>query len=100
MAVFIVSRVDIADPDRMAEYMQAAPATVEAFGGRYVVRTGNIAVIEGEERCDRMVVLEFPTREQALAWYHSELYRPLRDLRWQVAKASILLLDPTAVPAS
>ncbi|MCZ0737973.1 DUF1330 domain-containing protein [Phreatobacter sp. AB_2022a] len=100
MAVFIVSRVDIAEPERMTEYMRAAPATVEAFGGRYVVRTGNIQVIEGTATCDRMVVLEFPTREQALGWYHSELYRPLRDLRWQVAKASILLLDPSAATAS
>ncbi len=93
MAVYIVSRVDITDPERMAGYMQAAPATVEAFGGRYVVRSGNIEVIEGEQHCDRVVVLEFPTREQALAWYNSQDYRSLRDLRWQAAKASIMLLQ-------
>jgi uncharacterized protein (DUF1330 family) len=93
MAVYIVSRVDITDPERMAGYMQAAPATVETFGGRYIARTGNIEVIEGEQRCDRVVVLEFPTREQALAWYHSEEYRPLRDERWQAATASIMLLQ-------
>lgn len=93
MAVYVVSRVDISDPERMAAYMQAAPATVEAFGGRYIIRTGNIEVIEGDQTCDRMVVLEFPTRDQVLAWYNSEIYRPLRDLRWQVAKASIVLLQ-------
>ncbi|MDI1262271.1 MAG: DUF1330 domain-containing protein [bacterium] len=93
MPVFIVSRVDITDPARMADYMQAAPATVEAFGGRYIVRTGNIEVIEGEQHCDRVVVLEFPTRDQALAWYNSQDYRPLRDARWQASKASIMLLQ-------
>lgn len=93
MAVYIVSRVDITDPERMAGYMQAAPATVEAFGGKYIVRTGNIEVIEGTQRCDRVVVLEFPTREQALAWYKSDAYRPLRDVRWEAAKASIMLME-------
>ncbi len=93
MAVYIVSRVDISDPERMAGYMKAAPATVEAFGGKYIVRTGNIEVIEGEQTCDRVVVLEFPTREQALAWYNSQDYRPLRDARWQAASASIMLLQ-------
>lgn len=93
MAVYIVSRVDISDPERMAGYMTAAPATVEAFGGKYIVRTGNIEVIEGDQTCDRVVVLEFPTREQALAWYNSQDYRPLRDVRWQAANASIMLLQ-------
>jgi uncharacterized protein (DUF1330 family) len=39
------------------------------------------------------VVLEFPTREQALAWYNSHEYRPLRETRWQAAKSSILLVQ-------
>jgi uncharacterized protein (DUF1330 family) len=93
MAVYIVSRVDIIDPERMAGYMKAAPATVEMFGGKYIVRTGNIEVVEGTQHCDRVVVLEFPTREQALAWYNSEAYRPLRDVRWEAAKASIMLME-------
>jgi uncharacterized protein (DUF1330 family) len=93
MTVYIVSRVDITDPELMAGYMKAAPATVEAHGGRYIVRTGDIEVIEGKTRCDRVVVLEFPTREQALAWYNSDDYRKLRDVRWQAATASILLLQ-------
>ena len=92
MSVFIVSRVDIRDPEQMAAYMQAAPATVAAFGGTYIVRSGNIEVVEGDQRCDSVVVLEFPTREQALAWYHSQEYRPLRDLRQASASASIMLV--------
>lgn len=92
MAVYIVSRVDIADQERMKDYMAAAPATVEAHGGRYIVRSGNINVLEGDQTCDRVVVLEFPTREQAMGWYNSQDYRPLRDERWAAAKASIMLV--------
>ncbi|SED82703.1 Uncharacterized conserved protein, DUF1330 family [Rhizobiales bacterium GAS191] len=93
MSVYIVSRVDISDMETMSGYMAAAPETVAAHGGRYIVRTANIEKLEGETSCDRVVVLEFPTREQALDWYNSQDYRPLRDIRWQAAKASILLVE-------
>jgi uncharacterized protein (DUF1330 family) len=93
MPVYIVSRVDIADRERMKGYMEAAPATVAAHGGHYIIRSGNIEKLEGETSCDRVVILEFPTREQALAWYNSQDYLPLRDMRWQSAKASILLVQ-------
>lgn len=93
MAVYIVSRVDITDNERMKGYMAAAPATVEAYGGRYIVRSGNIELVEGERAPDRVVVLEFPTREQALAWYESQEYRPLREERWQSSDATILLVQ-------
>ena len=92
MPVYIVSRVNITDKERMAGYMAAAPATVEAHGGRYIVRTGDIEVLEGDQTCDRVVVLEFPTRAQALDWYQSQDYRPLRDVRWSAAQASIMLV--------
>jgi uncharacterized protein (DUF1330 family) len=92
MPVYVVSRVNILDAQRMAGYMAAAPATVESFGGRYIVRTGEIEVLEGNTSCDRVVVLEFPSREQARAWYESQEYRPLRDQRQQAATASILLV--------
>jgi uncharacterized protein (DUF1330 family) len=93
MPVYIVSRVDISDMERMKGYMAAAPETVERHGGRYIVRSGNIETIEGDTSCDRVVILEFPTREQALGWYNSQDYLPLRDIRWESAKASILMVE-------
>jgi uncharacterized protein (DUF1330 family) len=85
--------VDIAGRERVAKYMAAALTTVEAFGGRYIVRSGNIEMIEGDRGCDRVVVIEFLTREQALSWHNSRDYRPLRDVRWQAAKTNILLVQ-------
>ncbi|MGN6462455.1 MAG: DUF1330 domain-containing protein [Pseudolabrys sp.] len=93
MPVFIVSRVDIPEPQALAKYMADAPATVEAYGGRYIVRSSQIDPLEGDTTCDRVVVLEFPSQEHALAWYHSPEYRALRDLRQRAATASILLVQ-------
>lgn len=92
MAAYIVSRVSIADHAAMTDYMAEAPATVEAYGGKYLVRTPDIEVLEGEADYNRMVVLEFPDRQSALDWYHSEDYRDLRQARWRSASAHIVLL--------
>ncbi|WP_371171169.1 DUF1330 domain-containing protein [Aliiroseovarius sp. 2305UL8-7] len=94
MPAFVVSRVDINDAELMTSYMEAAPETVAQYGGRYVVRTGDIEVLEGTATCDRVVILEFPDKAQALSWYNSSEYAALRGQRWRAADASILLVKP------
>jgi uncharacterized protein (DUF1330 family) len=85
--------LSIHDADAMKRYVAEAPATVARFGGRYLVRANAATALEGSWDDDRIVVLEFPTRADGLAWYHSPQYRDLRDLRWSAAEAVILLAD-------
>lgn len=92
MTAYIVSRVNIDDPDSMGSYFAGAPETVEAYGGKYLARTNDLTQLEGDEQIDRMVVLEFPDTASAQAWYDSEEYRPLRDQRWAAANAKIILI--------
>ena len=93
MAAYVVSRVRILDPDAMRQYVNDAPATVAAYGGRYHFRGADVQALEGSWEHDRMVVLEFPSKAAALAWYESDEYRPLRELRQASAEAVILLAD-------
>lgn len=99
MAAYIVSRVKILGREAMQRYMTEAPATVAAFGGRYLVRGGDVQALEGDWEHERMVVVEFADKDSALAWYHSDIYRPLRDLRQQNAEAVILLANGVSAPA-
>lgn len=98
MSAYIVSRVNIHNREAMQRYMSEAPATVAAFGGRYLVRGNDVRALEGAWEHERMVIVEFPDKAAALAWYESEVYRPLRELRQQNASTVILLAD--GVPAS
>lgn len=93
MTAYVVSRVEIRDPDAMQRYLAEAPPTVERFGGRYLVRGGSVNALEGTWDHDRMVIVEFATKDAALAWYGSPDYRPLRDLRQSAAEAVILLVE-------
>ena len=97
MRAYIVSRVSIRNVEAMQRYMSEAPATVAAFGGRYLVRGNSVEALEGVWAHERMVIVEFPDKAAALAWFESEQYRPLRDLRRQSAETVILLAD--GVPA-
>ncbi|MBL4785064.1 MAG: DUF1330 domain-containing protein [Cohaesibacteraceae bacterium] len=92
MSAYIISRVSIEDSKSMKSYMLAAPDSVEEFGGEYLVRTGEIEVLEGNADYDRIVVLKFPDKTQALAWYNSDSYRDLRDQRWKSATAHIVVV--------
>jgi len=93
---YIISRVRITNADDMKRYMVEAPPTVAVFGGRYLVRGNDVKALEGTWEHERMVVVEFANKERALAWYHSDTYRPLRDLRHRSAEAVILLADGVA----
>jgi uncharacterized protein (DUF1330 family) len=80
-AGYIVVEMKISDPDRYKEYMAAAPATIAAAGGEYLVRGGKSEALEGNWSPARLAVLRFPTYEQAKAWYDGERYRQTRAKR-------------------
>ena len=78
---YLVVEMKITDPERYKQYMAAAPASLAAFGGEYVVRGGPLQALEGDWNPARLAVVRFPSMEQARAWYASELYQAARDKR-------------------
>ena len=75
-----IGHVDVADPDGYKPYMTANQAPFGEFGGRYLVRGGKHEVVEGKAR-ERIVVMEFPSYEAALACYRSPGYQAAKKLR-------------------
>jgi uncharacterized protein (DUF1330 family) len=91
-AYFIVDN-EVTDPAGFEEYRKQVPATLELYGGKILVRGGQIQALEGDWKPKRIVVTEFPTIEQARRWYDSEEYRPLRALRLRTARGSVVLVE-------
>ncbi len=69
------------------------PGTVEKYGGKFLVRGGQVQTLEGDWKPRRIVVTEFPSIEQARRWYDSEEYRALRALRSRTARGSVVLVE-------
>ena len=80
-AGYVIVEMKISDPERYKEYMAAAPATIAAAGGEYLVRGGRHEALEGDWQPARLAVLKFPSLEQAKAWYDGERYRAARARR-------------------
>ena len=95
VAAYFIVDIDIGDMDRMQEYREAVPRTIEKYGGRYLVRTGVPEVVEGHWQPKRVVVLEFPSVEQAKRWYDSEDYRELKALRQAASRSNVILVEGT-----
>jgi len=93
MPAYVVALIDVSDPDRYPEYTARVPATIERFGGRFVARGGTSETLEGAVEAGRVVIVEFPSYEQAKEWYESDEYRPLIDLRQSASEGSLLLVD-------
>jgi uncharacterized protein (DUF1330 family) len=93
MPGYVISRLTIRDREAMQRYIVEASETVAAFGGRYLVRGVAVKALEGRWEDDRMVVVQFTSREAALAWFDCDDYRPLRELRRGAAEAVALIAD-------
>jgi uncharacterized protein (DUF1330 family) len=94
-AYFIVDN-EVTDSAGFEEYRRQVPMTVEKYGGRFLVRGGQIQTLEGDWKPKRIVVTEFPSIEQARRWYDSEEYRALKALRSRSARGSMVLVEGLA----
>ena len=93
MSAYVIADVNVTDPDLFAEYRQLVPATIEKYGGRFVVRGGAVETKEGGWSPSRLVVLEFPSMEKARSWYHSPEYAPALALRLKSANAKLIFVE-------
>ena len=93
MAAYLIVQVDITDPDTFEEYKKQVPGTLAAYGGEYIVRGGEIDVLEGEWPMPRLVIIRFSSMAQARKWYRSPEYEGPHKLREASARANLVLVD-------
>lgn len=93
MSAYIVVQVDIKDPERYDQYRKMVPSTLEQYGGRFLVRGGQVETLEGSWHPSRFVVIEFDSAEQAKAWWSSAEYKPAKELRQQTSHTEMILVE-------
>ena len=85
--------LEITDRSWVAGYVQNVTKLIEQRGGRYLARTSNIQKLEGERQVPKlMVIVEWPSREAAEAFYTSEEYRPYLESRLKGARNEAMLV--------
>jgi uncharacterized protein (DUF1330 family) len=80
-AYCLFDNINISDSNKLQEYKEKVFPVVSAFGGKYIVASDNIRVVEGSWSPRYLVMIEFPDFEKASNWYDSEEYKELKNLR-------------------
>ncbi len=93
MPAYVIVETDISDPEQYEQYKAASPGAVEAGGGRFVARGGELAVLEGDWNPSRLVILEFEDLESVKRWYDSERYQAAKQLREGAAKLRMVAVE-------
>ncbi len=93
MKGYVIADIEVTDPAVYDDYRKQVPATIEKYGGRFLVRGGRSETLEGGWASKRLIVLEFPTLEQALKWYRSPEYAPLITLRQRGARGRLVAVE-------
>ena len=93
MKTYCIAYESINDPNTFEEYRRQVMPTLEAHGGRFIVRGGAFTALEGEMPYERIAVLEFPSRAAAESWYRSPEYQRILPLRSQSTRSQLVLVD-------
>jgi uncharacterized protein (DUF1330 family) len=81
MPAYWVARSKINDPAAYKKYTDRVPGIIARFGGKVLARGGRYQILEGPEKFQRFVVIEFPSLEQAVACQRSPEYQEAAAFR-------------------
>ena len=92
MPAYVIVGLGVTEPEAYEAYRREVPATLEPYGGQFVVRGGAVEVLEGEWPASRTVVLAFPSVEQVKAWYDSAAYQAILPIRQRHAQTQFMVV--------
>ncbi len=93
MSAYVIVDIIVTDPEIYPDYMAIAQKAVAQYGGRYLARGGQTDTLEGDWLPKRLVILEFPTIEQAKTWWNSPEYAPAKRLRHTAASSKMIVIE-------
>jgi uncharacterized protein (DUF1330 family) len=103
MPAYVIAMMAIHDPDTYRKYTDRTPPTVKKYGGKFLTRGEPVTTIEGETYADRLVILEFPSRDHVEAWFADPDYQEAMVFRHASSMMRMLLVqeggDNTEDPA-
>lgn len=93
MPAFVIVEIEVRDPEAYETYRSLVPASVDAYGGKFIARGGTTENLEGDWTPERIVVLEFPSLERARQWWSSPEYRDAKAIRMRAAQTRMIAIE-------
>lgn len=91
-AYVVITREKTLDPAKLEEYKQHAPAVFEKHAVMVLASHGQKEVVEGPP-IDEILILEFPSYDEAITWYRSPAYQAVSETRLQGGEYRIIITE-------
>jgi len=99
LSAYVISDVEILDPELIKKYRALAQKSIAKYGGRYLARGGQVEAVEGGWDPKAIIIVEFPDMARARAWYHSADYAEALTIRPRALERRLIFVEgvsPTA----
>ena len=93
MKGYVVIDTEVIDPEANSQYIEKVLPVMVAHGGRFLVRTSDVDVVQGDWAPKRLVIVEFDSLEAARGYIDSAEYSALDDLRRRAAKSRTVVME-------
>jgi uncharacterized protein (DUF1330 family) len=93
LKAYLIAEIEVVDAATYEGYKTEAAPIVAKYGGQYIVRGGPLTLVEGDGSKGRVVVIEFPNTTAAHAFFNSDEYRPVAEIRHKAAKSRIMIVE-------
>jgi len=93
MSAYFIANIAIHDEKEYAKYCDAVEDVFRQFNGKYLAIDENPEVLEGQWAYSRLVLIEFPDKASLKAWYHSNAYQAILQMRLAGAKCDAIIAE-------
>ena len=93
LSAYVITDIEITDASLYGQFIERVTSTVEARGGKFIVRGGETEVILGDWTPTRIAMLEFDNHQQVHAWLDSPEYTALDDIRSRSSNINMVVVE-------
>ena len=96
MAAYVISEVEVLYEGHMQEYSDLAAASIAEHSGKYLARGAEVVMVEGAATNRKVVIVEFPSMQQAKQWYTSASYARALKVRNKALDRRLIFVEGIA----
>lgn len=92
MPAYVLIEIEIEDKNTYFQYIGKARPIVESYGGRYLIRGGEVTKLFGDWNPERVILIQFPSHEDIKRCFGSREYLKIAKLREVSANTRAIIL--------
>jgi len=90
---YVIGEIDVTDAVTYEEFRKKITVLNAKYSGKFLVRAGKVEALDGDWKPERLIVIEFPSKAKALAWFRSPQFAPLQDMRRKASRGKLVLVE-------